>query len=55
MVNVNYCVEDELKLCFNHLQCSRFLAYINLTWQQYNYKLRCGMESTTLFFSESEC
>ena len=26
-----HCVKDELKLCFKHLQSSRFFGYINLT------------------------
>jgi len=36
---VKYCVKEELNLCYNHLQRSRFFGYIKLTRQQhYNYK-----------------
>ena len=52
-IDVKYCVKEELKLCYNHLQRFVSFGYIKLTWQQYNYKLRYGIESTTLLFSRS--
>ena len=32
---------------------SRFFGYIKVAWQQYNYKLQRGLESTSLLFSRS--
>ena len=51
-IDVKYCVKEELQLCYNH---NRFVSfgYIKFTWQQYNCKLRCAIESTTVLFSRS--
>ena len=52
-IDEKYCDKEEFKLCFNHLQRSRFFGYIKVAWQPYNYKLQRGLESTSLLFSRS--
>ena len=52
-IDVKYCVKEELQLCYKHLQRFVSFGYIKFTWQQYNYKLRCAIESTTVLFSRS--
>ena len=52
-IDVKYCVKEELQLCYKHLQRFVTFGYIKFTWQQYNCKLRCAIESTTVLFSRS--